>query len=643
MHRGRTLHKRDPMKLAGIIIAWTFICSFPVLGQVHDVYRAGFKIVSTYDSGRLYKPNSAVSDKLHYRPIEIDLWYPAEINSTDTTALFLDLVHLLERRENIFDDTKKYTGLTDELLRYICANLNCPDYTALKKIRTQSYVNARTVTQRFPLIVYLASFNGMSYENYLLFELLAQNGFVVACVSSIGRYPGNMTMDSTNVFEQIKDAEFSIQHLAKSNFISHDIGLIGYSWGGLAAVIMAMNEHLNIKSVVSLDGSEQFVYGDEEENEKLSLIRNSDFFQPKAMLSSYLYLDRDIAVTDQPDSIYNMIDFISGDKCYLKIDNSTHEDFSSLVTFGKENQDRQRYHLILQLINNYLRDRFKNDHVFDQHIPDKEVTRQFLPAAVKASKAGDDEKIVKGIIYDKKTNLPLPYVNIGILNKDKGTTSNIKGEFQIPLSGSDIHDTLRISMVGYQPEIIILKDIIRDRKPYLTIQLQEDVKELKEIMITGKRFTTKVLGNRTASKFFGGKFASGDFGGEVAIKIKIRHVPTYLDAFRFNISYNQSDTGVFRVNIYTVKNGLPDKNILTDNVLLKLKGQTGKIEVDLSGYNIAVRDDFFISLEWISGRTNSGIVFSAGFANNGTYYRKASQGRWKKYPMGLGFNIVAKY
>ena len=236
----------------------------------------------------------------------------------------------------------------------------------------------------------------------------------------------------------------------------------------------------------------------------------------------------------------------------------------------------------------------------------------------------------------------MPFVNIGILNKDRGTTSDTKGEFELSLSESNINDTLRISMIGYAPREIYLNDIFKKRQRSLNIQLQEKTNELKEIVILDKKLNSKVLGNKTDSKFFGGKFASGDLGSEIAIRIKIKDAPTYLDTFRFNISYNTGDTARFRVNIYDVKNGLPDKNILTDNIILSINGKTGKTEIDLSKYNVVVNDDFFIALEWIEGKKNSGIVFSAGFANKGTYYRKASQGRWKKYPMGVGFNVTAK-
>ncbi len=287
-------------------------------------------------------------------------------------------------------------------------------------------------------------------------------------------------------------------------------------------------------------------------------------------------------------------------------------------------------------------DKLKGTEAFYENLPPEGITKYFSPPTISGS-VTNDKQILSGRIRDKKSNLPLPFVNIGILNKDRGTTSNIKGEFDLSLSESDLNDTLRISMVGYEPKEIYLKDIFKKQKQILNIQLQEKTNELKEIVIVDKKLTTKVLGNKTDSKFFGGKFASGDLGSEIAIRINIKDTPTYLETFKFNISYNRGDTARFRVNIYDVKTGIPNKNILTDNVILSINGNAGKIEIDLSKYNVVVNDDFFIALEWIEGKTNSGIVFSAGFANKGTYYRKASQGRWKKYPMGVGFNVTAKY
>jgi pimeloyl-ACP methyl ester carboxylesterase len=631
--------------LERIIIATGLILltSFAAPGPEQD-YKVGFEVISTWDSSRTYKPNTSVSDKLHYRPIDIDLWYPADITSSDTTASFTDLVYLLEQRSNFYDDTRKYDGLTEELLQYICAGSNCTDYNILKRVKTNSYVNAKPIEQQFPLIIYLTGFNGMSYENYLLFESLARRGFVVASVSSIGRYPGNMTMEPEDVFEQIKDAEFIMDYVAKRNIVSQVMGLIGYSWGGLAATIMGMTEPGKIKAIVSLDGSEQFAYVDEEENEKLNGFRESEFFKPEAINASFLYLDSDIAEWhNSPDSVYNIIDYIPGDKCYLKIDRSTHEDFSCLSIVSGDDQSKSKHSIIQKLTIDYLLDKLKGKDDFYRSIPSEGITKQFSQPNLKVDSEPTGKKVLKGFIRDRKSNLPLPYVNIGIPEKDVGTTSNIKGEFELALSESNATDTLRISMIGFETRVIFLKDVFKKQKLNLNIQLLEKTNELTEVVVTDKKLTTKVLGNKTDSKFFGGKFASGDLGSEIAIRIKIKDAPTYLDTFSFNISYNAADTATFRVNIYEVKNGLPDKNILTDNIIVKINGQAGKIDVDLSKYNTVVNDDFFIGLEWVEGKNNSGIVFSSGFVNKGTYYRKASQGRWKKYPMGVGFNVTSKY
>ena len=626
-----------------LIVGLILLTSLAVIGQGRD-YQVGFKIIHTYDSSRTYKPNTSISDKLHFRPIDIDLWYPSDITPSDTTASFADLVYLLEKRSNFYDDTKRHDGLTDELLQYICAGLNCTDYNILRRVQTKSFVNAKPIERQFPLIIYFSGFNGMSYENYTLFESLTKAGFVVASVSSIGRYPGNMTMEPQDVFEQIRDAEFIIGHLTKSNMVSRDIGLVGYSWGGLAAAIMAMNEPSRIKAIVSLDGSEQFTYVDNEEDENLNRIRAADFFKPKKIKASFLYLDSDFLENDDlPDSVYNITDYILSGKDYLKIDHSTHEDFSSLSIVSKEDQSKSKHSIIQKLTIDYLLDKLKEEDVFYRNIPIEGITKKFSHPTAKIDTRLSNKKRLRGVVRDRKSNLPLPFVNIGILNKDLGTTSNIKGEFELSLLESNANDTLRVSMIGYEPVVIYLKDLFKKQKLTVNIQLNEKTDELKEVVITDKKLTTKILGNMTDSKFFGVRFPSGDFGSEIVVKLKIKDAPTYLETFSFNISYNEGDTATFRVNVYGIENGIPGKNILNDNVLVKISGQTGKIDVDLSKYNLIVNDDFFIGLEWVEGKSCSGIVFSSGLVNKVTYYRKASQGRLKKSPMGVGFTVTAKY
>lgn len=605
-------------------------------------FNAGFRILPLYDSARGYKPLSSPSDTLYYRPIHADIWYPAKKSPEDSAVFFHDLVQLLESRSKFFDDMNDYQGISDELLQYLCASSECTDYNTLKAIATESHAEAEPWDGPFPLVIYFAGLNGMSYENYLLFESLAKKGFMVAAISSIGRYPGNMTLDIEDLMEQVNDARFILKYLTRRNLVSDRIGLIGYSWGGLAATLWAMIEPTLFQAVVSLDGSEQFGYYGREDDKKLHAIRKSEVFKPGSIQASYLHLDGDFREEDIiPDSMYYINNFLTGDQTYLRVINSAHEDFSSFSLYN--NESKSRYELIQKLAVNYLYDKLNSTNMFYKNIPghDKISSQVFSSASNNTDK---NQKLLRGTVRDEKTNTVLPYVNIGILNKDIGTTTDSRGVFELRLSDSNQDDKLKISMVGYESKEIDVNDLLKHITSRTTFHLQEKASELREVVVVGKKLKSKTLGNKTESKFFGGKFASDDLGSECVIKINVKQSPVYLGKFQFNISYNAEDTATFRLNLYTVKDGLPFENMLADNIIVKIgKNQTGKIETDLSKYNIVAQEDFFIGIEWIEGSTNSGIVFSAGFVNKGTYYRRASQGRWRKYPMGVGFNVSVKY
>ena len=108
-------------------------------------------------------------------------------------------------------------------------------------MKTSSFLNAEHVRQKFPLILYMSAYNGMSYENLRLFEKLAGHGYIVACITSVGRYPGNMSTNMADLMEQVYDGSFTLNYLKPmANIDSTKIGLMGYSWGGLAAFILAL-------------------------------------------------------------------------------------------------------------------------------------------------------------------------------------------------------------------------------------------------------------------------------------------------------------------------------------------------------------------------------------------------------------------
>jgi hypothetical protein len=50
---------------------------------------------------------------------------------------------------------------------------------------------------------------------------------------------------------------------------------------------------------------------------------------------------------------------------------------------------------------------------------------------------------LKGIVLDQD-NLPIPYVSIGIINKNIGTTSTEEGTFNFIVTNKEINDNLEI-------------------------------------------------------------------------------------------------------------------------------------------------------------------------------------------------------
>ncbi len=73
--------------------------------------------------------------------------------------------------------------------------------TGVQAIIINSCENAAPVRQVFPLIIYLCSFNGMSFGNIHLLENLATHGYITASIRSVGRFPGNMTTDPADPWE----------------------------------------------------------------------------------------------------------------------------------------------------------------------------------------------------------------------------------------------------------------------------------------------------------------------------------------------------------------------------------------------------------------------------------------------------------
>lgn len=255
------------------------------------------------------------------------------------------------------------------------------------------------------------------------------------------------------------------------------------------------------------------------------------------------------------------------------------------------------------------------------------------------------QHIVQGRIIDAFTKEPLPFVNIGVLKKELGTVSNEEGFFFLEVPDLFAKETLRFSMIGFDVRDFQVADLEAILLSNNTLVLAEQTTFLEEVVLTAKKkWDTRVSGNSTTSKLLITGFTSNQLGNEIALFVKVKKTPAYIEGIQFSVVENIYPEVRFRVNVYSSDYRFPDENILKENIFVTLKQSEGLRSVDLKDYDILVDDDIFISLEWIDEDLGSeGLWFSAGVFGKSIYARSTSQAEWKKQRgLSLGMSVTLR-
>ena len=250
-----------------------------------------------------------------------------------------------------------------------------------------------------------------------------------------------------------------------------------------------------------------------------------------------------------------------------------------------------------------------------------------------------------GQVIDADTEEPLPYVNIGLVNKNIGTVTDEAGYFELEVHENGYAEaTLRFSMIGFEPQDFTLQEY-RDQK-ILTIPLKEKATALDEVVLTTKRnkYQTKILGNKTTSQLIYAAFTTNKLGNEMGFLVRGRKNPMILK--KFNVSLVENDYGPirFRLNFYDLKDGLPNETLLNENIIVETDIQSGIVSKDLTPYEIVIDQDFFVAIEWIEDLGPGKLFFSGGFFGSPLIAREVSQGTWSKVgSASVGMNVEVRY
>ncbi|WP_034040860.1 SusC/RagA family TonB-linked outer membrane protein [Wocania ichthyoenteri] len=85
--------------------------------------------------------------------------------------------------------------------------------------------------------------------------------------------------------------------------------------------------------------------------------------------------------------------------------------------------------------------------------------------------------LIKGAVVSATDNIPIPGVNVVVLNTSRGTTTDFDGNYQIQVNKGEV---LQFSYVGFVSQTVIV-----DAQTAINISLAEDLAKLDEVVVIG--------------------------------------------------------------------------------------------------------------------------------------------------------------
>ncbi len=214
-------------------------------------HAVGFQVVNARDSSR------HVAGALGGRPIQISLWYPAEASGSPSMT-YGDYVALAASERTLESPTSTQMEETLAAYRRFLAGTGAPEPAIALWLTASMAANrdAKPAPGAFPLVLIAQGNGGGAPDHALLAEYLTSHGFLVATSPSQARLGDTMTSEADilrSAEAQARDLAFVLRRLGSEPAAKRGpVGLVGYSFGGRSALLLAGREP-RVAALVSLD------------------------------------------------------------------------------------------------------------------------------------------------------------------------------------------------------------------------------------------------------------------------------------------------------------------------------------------------------------------------------------------------------
>lgn len=214
------------------------------------------------------------------------------------------------------------------------------------------------------------------------------------------------------------------------------------------------------------------------------------------------------------------------------------------------------------------------------------------------------EQTAKGLVLDKETKEPIPYVNISILESQIGTSSDEDGSYSMQVSDNDLNKVIKFSSLGYESSKMPVSLFLKARK----IFLEPLIEQLDEVVISEK-FENEFLKIQPFQKneLYGG-FGMGKRPWQIGLY------------FPYDSSYSQTEylkeisvllskglgfkrkASKFRVRLFSVsQDNLPEQDLINENIIVTASKKQKEVIIDLTKYNITFPENgIYVTLEGLA-------------------------------------------
>lgn len=243
------------------------------------------------------------------------------------------------------------------------------------------------------------------------------------------------------------------------------------------------------------------------------------------------------------------------------------------------------------------------------------------------------QEVLSGRITDS-LGLSVPYVNIGVVGKGKGTVSDSKGQYQIDLTGVASKDSIYFSHLNYYRRAFAVKDLQRDPK----VVLVEHVFELPSFTVSQKKpklQTIKGMGVNVGEVYYIGENVLNK--EEIGNIITLKH--TYLaKEFELPILENTMPNLVLRLQILKIEDDGTLTPLVEKPIYLSIPQNSQKQKIVQELQVVLPKGRIWVGLRAVEG-SGDGLF---GFEGNLSGGYELKDGVFKKFELSMGVRYGIK-